>query len=73
MLHSLRNAGVELIYEATKDQAVHRSQPLRVVVVEYIRVVMEELASVRQRYHTFCKQKTNHCPPFKHGAYRQQS
>ncbi|GFT96046.1 hypothetical protein TNCV_313231 [Trichonephila clavipes] len=56
----------ELLYVMTKERAVHRRQPLRVVIVEGI--LMEEITSIQHRYHTLCKQKANHCPPFLLGA-----
>ncbi|GFX08280.1 hypothetical protein TNCV_3267701 [Trichonephila clavipes] len=54
-----------------KDRAVHRRQPLRIFVVKG--VMMEGMASIQRRYHTFRKQKVNHCLPFLLGANRQWS
>ncbi|GFV87989.1 hypothetical protein TNCV_3241391 [Trichonephila clavipes] len=39
-----------------KDRGVHRRQPLRVFVIEGI--VMEGMASIQNRYHSFRKQKS---------------
>ncbi|GFT11223.1 uncharacterized protein TNCV_1143671 [Trichonephila clavipes] len=44
-----------------KDGAVYKRQTLRIVVVEG--TVMEEVASIQRRFHTFRKQKANHNPP----------
>ncbi|GFX17888.1 hypothetical protein TNCV_2293361 [Trichonephila clavipes] len=51
-----------------KVRAVRRRQPLRVVVVEGI--VIERMATIQSRYHTFHKQKVNPFPPFLLGADR---
>ncbi|GFV38006.1 hypothetical protein TNCV_3626261 [Trichonephila clavipes] len=50
----------EFLYVTKKDRAVHRRQPLRVVVVEGI--VIGGMASIQ------CKWKTNHYPLFFLGA-----
>ncbi|GFX52011.1 hypothetical protein TNCV_4653401 [Trichonephila clavipes] len=61
----------ERLYVTTKDRGVHRRQPLRVIVIKGI--VMEETACIQLRYHTFRRQKPNHCLPFSLGADRQLS
>ncbi|GFX10014.1 ZP domain-containing protein [Trichonephila clavipes] len=61
----------EELYVTTKDRAVHRRQPLRVVVVEV--TVIEGIASVQRRYHIFSKQKVNLCPSFLLGTDRRWS
>ncbi|GFU35371.1 hypothetical protein TNCV_4505461 [Trichonephila clavipes] len=65
---SASNKG-EFLYVATRNH--HQRQPLK-TMCKSLRV-MERIASIQHGYHTFRKQKTNHCPPFLFGSDRQWS
>ncbi|GFW29050.1 hypothetical protein TNCV_2356081 [Trichonephila clavipes] len=45
-----------------KNKALHRRQPLRVIDTDGIE--MEGMVSMQHKYHTICKPKGIHCPPF---------
>ncbi|GFT96282.1 hypothetical protein TNCV_3907151 [Trichonephila clavipes] len=60
----------ELLYMTTKVWAIHRRQPLRVVVDEGI--VTTEMGIVSWAVNVLSlNKKANHCPPFFHGVDRR--
>ncbi|GFT55291.1 hypothetical protein TNCV_4611591 [Trichonephila clavipes] len=57
----------ELPYGMTKNRAIHRFQPLKVIVIKGIG--MKGMASIQSRYHVFRKHKVNHSPPLAFGSF----